>query len=239
MPKTFNKKVVIVSGGTGELGRVVTLLFVEAGASVVVPFISEMGLNIFLTDNPKIADAVRFERVDLMNMARTKQFVETLRDKEGGTDIVINLTGGYRFGSTVVESRPGDFSTMLDLNFKTSFNMCKAVLPIMLDKGSGNIVNVGARAGVKGMPGGVAYSIAKSAVIRLTEALADEVKSDGINVNCVLPSIIDTPNNRHDIPDADFSTWVTADAVADVILFLASPKARGLHGASIPVYGTG
>ena len=239
MPKEFNKKVVVISGGTGALGRAVTLRFVKGGATVIVPFTSEMRLNAFLTDNPKIAQTVRFVRVDLANMARTKQFVEGVRDKEAGLDVVVNLAGGYRTGSHVSESRPRDFSTMLDINFKPAYNMCKVALPIMLDIGSGYLVNVGARAGVKGTAGNAAYSIAKSAVIRLTEAMADEVKSNGINVNCVLPGTIDTPDNRRNMPDADFSSWVTAEAVAEVILFLASPKARALHGASIPAYGTG
>ena len=239
MPKEFDKKIVVISGGTGALGRAVTLRFVEGGATIVVPFVSEMRLNAFLTDNPKIAQTVRFERVDLTNIARTKQFVEGVREKEAGLDVVVNLAGGYRTGSSVSESRPGDFATMLDLNFKSAYNMAKVALPIMLDIGSGNVINVGARAGVKGTAGNAAYSIAKSAVIRLTEAMADEVKGNGINVNCVLPGIIDTPDNRRDMPNADFSSWVTPEAVADVILFLASPKARALHGTAIPVYGTG
>jgi NAD(P)-dependent dehydrogenase (short-subunit alcohol dehydrogenase family) len=110
-------------------------------------------------------------------------------------------------------------------------------VPHMLAQGYGKIVNVGARAALGGGKNMGAYSVSKTAVVRLTETLSDELKGSGINVNCVLPGTIDTPANREAMPRADFSRWVPPDALADVIVFLASDAARAVHGAAVPVYG--
>jgi len=107
----------------------------------------------------------------------------------------------------------------------------------MLDQGSGKIIHTAARPGLEGAAGASAYSASKSAVIRLVESASAEVKQRGINVNCILPGTIDTPDNREAMPDADFSQWVNPESLADVILFLASDASRDIHGAAIPVYG--
>ena len=117
--------------------------------------------------------------------------------------------------------------------------IARAVVPIMLEQDHGNIVNVAARAALKGNAKMAAYSASKSAVMRLTESMSAELKRKSINVNCVLPSAIDTPQNRESMPSADHSRWVTPEAIADVILFLASDAARAVTGAAIPVYGKG
>ena len=166
-----------------------------------------------------------------------RDFVEGVRKREGRIDVLVNLTGGYRREVEVAESESYDFTEMLNLNFTTVYTVTKAVLPQMFEAGGGKIVNVGSSAGLRGSAGHAPYSIAKSAVIRLTESLADEVKRDGINVNCILPSTIDTRRNRMEMPDADADDWVTAAELADVIFFLSSDRARAIHGAAIPVYG--
>jgi NAD(P)-dependent dehydrogenase (short-subunit alcohol dehydrogenase family) len=111
------------------------------------------------------------------------------------------------------------------------------VIPHMLDQHSGKIVNISSRAGLEGKKNSAAYAAAKSAVIRLTESMSAELKASGINVNCILPGTIDTPQNRAEMPKADFDRWVTPEALASVILFLASGEARAVHGAALPVYG--
>jgi NAD(P)-dependent dehydrogenase (short-subunit alcohol dehydrogenase family) len=126
---------------------------------------------------------------------------------------------------------------MMDLNAGTVLNMARAVVPHMLETGGGRIVNVAARAGLRGTARMGAYAASKSVVIRLTEALAEELKGKGINVNCVLPSIIDTERNRADMPDADPAKWVAPADLARVIAFLASDDARAIHGAALPVEG--
>ena len=188
MKKEFADKVVLVAGGVGELGGPVTAGFVERGSKVVVPFISEMKLNTFLADYPELRKSVRFHRVDLCNEKLVHDFVEGIRKREGRIDVLVNLTGGYRGGVDVAESENYDFTDMLNVNFTTVYTVTKAVLPQMFEAGGGKIVNVGSSAGLRGSAGHAPYSIAKSAVIRLTESLADEVKRDGINVNCVLPT---------------------------------------------------
>jgi NAD(P)-dependent dehydrogenase (short-subunit alcohol dehydrogenase family) len=126
---------------------------------------------------------------------------------------------------------------MLDLNVDSVLTSVRAVVPILLGQGGGKIINVGAIGGLTGRAHMAAYSAAKSAVIRLTEAMALELRERNINVNCVLPSIIDTPQNRTAMPDADPKRWVAPEALADVIVFLASNRSRAVHGAAIPVVG--
>jgi NAD(P)-dependent dehydrogenase (short-subunit alcohol dehydrogenase family) len=126
---------------------------------------------------------------------------------------------------------------MLDLNAKSVINTARAVVPKMLAAGYGKIVNIGAIAGLRGGAKMGAYSASKGAVIRLTESMSAELRDKGINVNCILPSVIDTPQNRADMPSADPRRWVAPEALADVVLFLASDAARAIHGAAIPVSG--
>jgi NAD(P)-dependent dehydrogenase (short-subunit alcohol dehydrogenase family) len=228
---------VIVTGGTGELGQHVTRRFQSAGARVIVPFVSEQELQAFSTRHPDVAKGVRFFRADVREPEKVRKFIQSIAEAEGTPDALVNLVGGYAFGPPVAEAEWVDFQRMIELNLVPTFNLCQAVLPLMLQKGSGKIVNVGARTGLEGSANHAAYSVAKAAVIRFTESLAAEVKHRNINVNCVLPSIIDTAPNRRDMPDADFSHWVAPADLAEVIVFLASEAARAIHGAAIPVYG--
>jgi NAD(P)-dependent dehydrogenase (short-subunit alcohol dehydrogenase family) len=126
---------------------------------------------------------------------------------------------------------------MLNLNARTALVLSRAVVPHLLEQGSGKIVHVAARAALKGGANSAAYSVSKSAIMRLVESMAAELRHKNINVNCVLPGTIDTPQNRQDMPNADHSRWVPPEAIADVMLFLASDAARAVHGAAVPVYG--
>jgi NAD(P)-dependent dehydrogenase (short-subunit alcohol dehydrogenase family) len=126
---------------------------------------------------------------------------------------------------------------MMNLNARTVFLVCRAVLPHMMQQNQGRIVSIAARAALTGKAKMAPYVASKSAVIRLTESMAAEVKEQAINVNCILPGTIDTPRNREEMPDADFKKWVTPEALAEVILFLSSDAARAINGAAIPVYG--
>jgi len=162
--------------------------------------------------------------------------VDRVAETDGPPYAVVNLVGGYAWGA-VQDVELEDVQHMLDLNFAPTFHFCKAVLPHMLGQGRGKIVNVGARSGLAGAADHVAYAVAKSAVQRLTESLAAEVKHQNINVNCVLPSIIDTAANRRDMAAEDFSHWVNPADLAEVIVFLCSDRSRAIQGAAIPVYG--
>lgn len=152
-------------------------------------------------------------------------------------DVLANIAGGFAMGDTVATTSDDAWDAMMNINVRTVLNMCRAAVPGMMARGTGKIVNVGARGALRGTAGMAAYVSSKSVVIRLTETLADEVKQHGVNVNCVLPSVIDTPRNRADMPNADWGKWVSPQDIAQVVLFLASPAAAAIHGAAIPVEG--
>jgi NAD(P)-dependent dehydrogenase (short-subunit alcohol dehydrogenase family) len=152
-------------------------------------------------------------------------------------DVLCNIAGGFRAGAPVHETSDETWNLLFDLNARTVLHTARAVVPRMLENGGGKIVNVGAYAAQKGVAQMGAYVAAKSAVIRLTEAMAAELREKNINVNCVLPTIIDTPENRKAMPNADPRRWVSPADLANTIAFLASDDARAIHGAALPVTG--
>ncbi|MCY3883428.1 MAG: SDR family NAD(P)-dependent oxidoreductase [Gammaproteobacteria bacterium] len=217
----FVGKSVVVTGAAGALGRAVAEAFHNKGAKVT-------GIDVVEADTD-----FRLLIVDLMNLEDVRKAVTEI----GSIDVLANIAGGFTMGDSVASTSDETWDFMMDLNTRTVLNMVRAVVPGMQKQGRGKIVNVGARNGMRGVGNMAAYSASKSVVIRLTESMSDELKQDNINVNCILPSIIDTPRNRADMPKADFSTWVTPDAMAEIVMFLASPAADPIHGASIPVEG--
>jgi NAD(P)-dependent dehydrogenase (short-subunit alcohol dehydrogenase family) len=227
-------RVVMVTGAAGTLGRAVAAAFSQAGDSLVLLDVSAGGLDAVYG---KESDTVLPLVIDLGDTAELAGAVEAVKSKFGGIDVVCNIAGGFDMGPPVHETSDALWRKMMDLNAGTVLNVARAVVPVMLAAGSGKIVNVGAMGGTVGKGNMAAYSASKSVVIRLTESMSAELREHGINVNCVLPSIIDTPANRADMPDADHSRWVSPAALADVILFLASDQARAIHGASVPVVG--
>ena len=157
----------------------------------------------------------------------------------GRLDVLVHTVGAWRGGKPVHDTDLADWDFLFNVNLRTTLLCCRAVVPQMLKQGRGRIITVASRDGLAGAAGYAAYSASKSAVLRLNESLADELKVSNINVNCVLPSTIDTPQNRAALPNADFSKWVEPAAIADVILFLASDASRAITGAAIPVFGKG
>jgi len=154
----------------------------------------------------------------------------------GRIDVLCNLAGGFRMAA-VHETTDEAWQSLFDLNVKTVLNMARSVVPRMLAAGRGFVVNVAAYAALHASASMGPYAASKSAVIRLTEAMSAELREHGINVNCVLPTIIDTPENRRAMPKTDPGRWVDPDDLARIIAFLASPAARAIHGAAIPVTG--
>lgn len=172
---------------------------------------------------------------DLRDAAQASAVVQAVLHRFGGIDVLVNVAGGFRMGEAVHETSDETWNLLFDLNARTLLNMCRAVVPVMRAAGRGRIVNVGAYAALRGGALMGAYAASKSSVIRLTEAMAAELREHGIGVNCVLPTIIDSPDNRAAMPDADPSRWVAPEALAEVIGFLASDAARAMHGAAVPV----
>lgn len=155
----------------------------------------------------------------------------------GDFDVVCNIAGGFDMGPKVFEISDAHWSGLFDINVTTLRNMLSATLPKLVAQGRGSVINVGALGALQGLASMGAYTAAKSVVMRLTEAASEEVRRQGVNVNAVLPSLIDTPRNRADMPNADHGTWVAPESLAKVICFLASDAAADIHGALIPVRG--
>ena len=176
-----------------------------------------------------------FAAVDLLDAAQVASAVRDAVERFGRIDVLCNIAGGFRMGSAVHETSDRDWEFLFDVNVRSLLNCVRAVVPHMIECSGGKIVNVGAGAAQKGVAQMGAYVAAKSAVIRITESMAAELRDRNINVNCVLPSILDTPENRAAMPDADPARWVAPDDLAKVIVFLASKDARAIHGAAIPV----
>jgi NAD(P)-dependent dehydrogenase (short-subunit alcohol dehydrogenase family) len=203
----FHQRVVVVTGASGNLGRAAAPVF----------------------------------EVDLIDPASTDRAIADVVDAYGRIDVLANIAGGFRMGPLIQDTADEDWDCMLDLNARSNarsvFHPCRRVIPLMLENGGGRIVNVSARAAQQGKGRMGPYCASKAAVITPTETLAAENKFDNINVNCILPDTIDTPQHRADMTAADFARWVPPAAPADVVVFLASDAARGVSGAAIPVFG--
>jgi NAD(P)-dependent dehydrogenase (short-subunit alcohol dehydrogenase family) len=227
-------KSLLITGAAGNLGRATAARAAEEGARLILLDRDQEALRRAFGGLavPKIEGAV-----ELQDEAALTDLVARAREEFGRIDALCNIAGGFDMGPAVHETPPALLERMLDLNVRSMLAASRAVVPGMIASGSGKIVNIGAVAALKAGPRMGAYSAAKSALVRLTESMSGELKQYGINVNCVLPSTLDTPANRESMPDADYSHWVAPDALADVILFLASDRARALHGAAIPVTG--
>jgi NAD(P)-dependent dehydrogenase (short-subunit alcohol dehydrogenase family) len=231
---TFKGRAVLITGAAGNLGRAVAAAFAEVGANLVLIDLKDDALRSVAT---KGASGVLAQRADLADPASIAVAVDAAIKRFGRIDALCNLAGGFAMGEKVHEIPADKWDFMMELNAGSVLRMCNAVVPHMLKAGGGRIVNIGANSALSGKAEMGAYVASKSAVIRLTETMAAELRGHNINVNCVLPSIIDTPQNRAAMPKADPAKWVAPAALADVLLFLCSPAARAIHGAAIPVVG--
>jgi len=226
--------VAMITGAAGNLGRAVAAAFAAAGARTALLDLDARGLEAAYGAD---TDTRLSLAADLGSDAAIAAAVAKTQARFGRIDALCNIAGGFRMGPAVHETPDELWRQMIDLNAGSMLRMARAVVPGMLATGRGSIVSVAAMGGTHGGAQMAAYSASKSAVIRLTESMALELRDKGINVNCVLPSIIDTPANRAAMPQADFAKWVAPAALADVILFLASDAARAIHGAALPVVG--
>jgi len=237
MKFVFTDRVAIVTGAAGNLGVAVARAFRNAQAKLALVDRSSDRLPILFPDLANSPDYFFTPPADVTDPGSVALAVEEIKRRFGRIDILVNTAGGYLAGPPLHETPLSDWEFMLNLNARSVFVTCQAVIPQMLSQNHGTIINVASRAALSGDAGHAAYSASKTAVVRLTESMDAELKERGINVNCVMPGIIDTPQNRAAMPGADFSKWVAPEAIADVILFLASEGARAIHGAAIPVYG--
>jgi NAD(P)-dependent dehydrogenase (short-subunit alcohol dehydrogenase family) len=224
-------RTIVVTGAGGALGSCVARIAGERGAVVAMVDFGAI---------PEICGAasaqhVRLSGVDLADFAAAKRAMDEIKSRTGRLDALLNIAGGFRW-QTLADGDLDVWDALYRMNLKTAATACKAALPHLIDSGAGRIVNVGAYGAVKAGAGMGAYASSKAGVAKLTESLAEELKGR-VMVNAVLPSIIDTPANRKDMPDADFSTWVRPEELAEIMLFLASDAASAVTGALVPVTG--
>lgn len=225
---------VLITGACGNLGRAVAETFSNKGWTLVLlDREQELLESLYGADN----DCRLSLAANLLEAAAVDAAVQQALQRFGRIDALCNLAGGFRMGEAVHETSDATWNFLMDLNVRSVLHTARTVVPAMLAAGGGRIVNVGAGAAGKGGAQMGAYAASKSAVARLTESMAAELRERGINVNCVLPSIIDTPENRKDMPKADPARWVSPASLAEVIAFLASDAAKDIHGASVPVTG--
>ena len=233
----FEGKVVLITGGTGALGREASLSFLKSNAVAAITHVTDREIPQLESTLGDLMKKVMLIKADIGDEEQVEKTVSDIVKKYGRIDILINVVGGYIGGKKVTEMTGKEWDLMMNLNLKTAFLISKHVVGQMERQGSGKVVHVAARLGLKGIAGNSAYGASKSGLIRLVESLSDEVKDKNINVNCIMPSIIDTGANRKDMPDADFSKWVKPSEIAQVMLFLASDDSKSIHGAAMPVYG--
>jgi NAD(P)-dependent dehydrogenase (short-subunit alcohol dehydrogenase family) len=231
--------VVLITGATGDFGPYVARAFAEAGARLAPTARKLDQAQALLADLGLGDDRGLASVVDVTQADSVAAWMKAVHEKWGRIDVLVNIAGGYKPGKPVAEMEESELDFMFNLNARSAFLTCRAAIPYMLAQGGGKIVNIGAKQGLQAGRKSTAYAVSKAAVLRLTEALSAEVREQGINVNAVIPSSIDTPSNRAAQPTADTSKWVAPPDLAAVILFLASDSARAIHGAAIPVYGIG
>jgi NAD(P)-dependent dehydrogenase (short-subunit alcohol dehydrogenase family) len=234
----FHDKIALVTGGTGGLGREVTMAFLEAGAAIVVTYRTAEEFAAVVSAALRIGAAPpEGVSVDVTDAQAVEKLIAGIVAKHGRLDILVNTVGAYAGGTNLWEVDPRTYDQMLQPNLKAGFVLARAVVPQMIRQNRGWIVNIASKAAFDHAAGGALYAASKAAALALFDSLAAEVKPFNINVNSVLPSIIDTAANRKAIPGADFSKWPKPEEIARVILFLCSEEARVIHGAAIPVYG--
>jgi NAD(P)-dependent dehydrogenase (short-subunit alcohol dehydrogenase family) len=229
--------VVVVTGAFGALGSAVARAFAARGARVALLDLAQSppaGLQEEFGEGHLLLGGV-----DLGDLESSRKAMAAAAMRFGGIDVLVNVAGGFQW-QTLLDGSVDTWDQLYRMNLRTAVVCCKVALPALIERGRGRIVNVGAGAAAARAGAGMgAYTASKAGVQKLTESLAEELKDRGITVNAVLPSIIDTPRNRADMPGADYGRWVTPQEIAEVVLFLASDAAQAVTGASIPVSGRG
>ncbi|HWG12121.1 MAG TPA: SDR family NAD(P)-dependent oxidoreductase [Streptosporangiaceae bacterium] len=223
----------IVTGGSGGLGVAVVDELLAAGWRVVVPWVEEKELS-------RLPDEPRLETVQA-DLSESDDAATAVARAAAAPDAplraVINLVGGYGVGGRVHETPFAEFERLVQLNLRPAYLTIQAALPELIAGGGGSVVCVSSRAAVRPFPGAAGYVTGKAAVMALADALAVEYKKDGVRVNTILPSVIDTQGNRAAQPGADYSSWVAPARIARVIRFLVEDTSDAVSGAHIPVYG--
>ncbi len=232
------KFVALITGAVGNVGQAVAATLRSTGARLVLVDRAEDRLAAAYPDLVGSPEHLLLTGVDVGSAESCATAAEKALARFGRIDILVNTVGAFRGGKPVHETDPSDWDAMFDANVKTTVNACRAVIPAMMRQRLGRIVNVASVAALRGDATVAAYCAAKTAVVRLTESLSAELRPHGINVNCVLPATLDTPQNRKAMPGAHAGTWAKLEELAAVIAFLVSHAAQAVHGVALPVIGS-
>jgi len=227
-------RTVVVAGGTGALGSSVSRAFIASGARVIATYVKQTEYDALAK---QVGAALIGIPLDVTDEAAVAKFVAETESKYGAVDALVIAVGGYVGGKQLWETDTATYNLMLSLNLRAAFVMARAILPGMIRQNRGAVVNVASKAGYGHSAGAAMYAASKAGVMALFSSLAEEVKPYNINVNSIVPSIMDTPSNRREMPKANFDVWPKTDDIAKVILYLCSDDARVIHGAEVPVHG--
>jgi NAD(P)-dependent dehydrogenase (short-subunit alcohol dehydrogenase family) len=234
MKYDYTNKIVLVTGGTGALGRAITAAFIASDAKVVSSYVIDREIEQLKKESKAVVEVIK---TDVTKEEEVEKLVLSVISKYGRIDVLVNVVGGYLGGKSVSELDEKEWDLMMTMNLKSAFLISKHVIPQMVSSKYGKIMHVSSRTGLKSSGYDSAYAASKSGLIRLVESLSEEVKDSNINVNCIMPSTIDTEANRRAMPTADHSKWVKPQDLANVVLFLCSDEANVITGAAIPTYG--
>ena len=230
----FSDRIVLVTGGTGALGRAISKAFITSGATVISSYVVDREADQL---EAQIKSVVHLMKADVGKEVEVKKLVSSILDKYGQIHVLVNVVGGYVGGKSVAELDEKEWDLMMNMNLKSAFLISKNVIPQMISSKNGKIVHVSSRSGLKSTGYDSAYAASKSGLIRLVESLSEEVKDLNINVNCIMPSTIDTEANRIAMPNADHNKWVKPPDLANIVLFLCSEEGKAITGSAIPTYG--
>ena len=237
MSGRFSGKVVLVAGGTGGLGRAVSLAFLEQDAKVVVTYRNQKEFDALKSTAGGSSSSLAGYNTDVTDEGAVRQLIDGVRSRQGQLDVLVNAVGAYAGGVPLWELESKVFDQMLALNLRSGYVLARVAVPAMLKQKSGVVINIASKSAFDHAAGAAAYVASKAAAVAMMDSLAADVKGTGVRVNSILPSIIDTEANRKAMPNADFAQWPKPEDIARVILFLCSDDAKLIHGAAVPVYG--
>ena len=233
----FQNKVAVIAGGTGALGSAFTKAFLDEGAMVAVPVHRRRALNTPETSPAQSPQRLLPVQADLVSREDVQAFVQKVLAELKGVDFLIHTVGAYAGGKRVEEVTEEEWDRLMDVNLKSAFLMCNAILPGMRERRFGRIITIGAMPALRPTAKRGPYQISKRALITLTETIAEEVKGTGITANAIVPSTILTPDNVQSMGDADTSTWVTPEEIASLAAYLCTREARSINGNAIKIFG--
>jgi NAD(P)-dependent dehydrogenase (short-subunit alcohol dehydrogenase family) len=237
MAERFAGKVALIAGGTGALGRAVSLAFLDELAHVVVTYQREGEFVALKNATGAHFSSLEGYQVDVTDEVAVRKLTAKIIAQHAHLEVLVDAVGGYAGGTPLWEVDSAVFDRMLALNLRSAFVLSRVVVPVMVKQGTGAILNVASRSAFDHAAGAAAYAASKSAAVALMDSLAADLRGTNVRANSILPSIIDTEANRKAMPGADYAKWPKPDDLARVILFLCSEDAKLVHGAAVPVYG--